>query len=235
MGYIYKVTNLINGKIYIGQTSRTIEKRWQEHLWDAHNHHNNCSLHSAIRKYSKSNFLVEKVIECDNDNLNDYEKYWISFYQSNNKHKGYNLTDGGDSNFKKNPDSEITKQKKSFAQTGENNSFYGKHHSANHRANISTPIVAYTDDGMIYMYYISQISANKDGYQQSHITDCVNGKHKHHGKTKSGQRLCWRFATNDECEVIRLKCLNYGVESLTPSVYKNFTEEYSNGNCDYEM
>lgn len=231
MGYIYKATNIVDGKVYIGQTIRTISERWKEHIWDAnklHSRHAGFYLHSAIRKYTKDSFTVEMVEECDNDKLNERERYWIGFYQSNNKHFGYNLTDGGDSHFRKCPESELSRLKKSVAQTGVNNSFYGKSHSANHRASISTPVVAYTDDGCVYMYYISQISARKDGYQQSHITDCVNGKYKHHGKTQNGERLRWRFAFDDESSIIKTNYIEFGVESLTPTAYQEFKEEYDN-------
>lgn len=224
MGYIYKVTNLTNGKIYIGQTARNVDRRWREHIWDAHGRCSCNGLHNAIRKYSEHNFDIETVEQCDNVMLNEREKYWIGFYHSNNKHIGYNLTDGGDSNYQKNPDSEETKYKKSAAQAGINNSFYGKHHSANHRANISTPVVAYTDDLAVHMYYVSQIATRKYGYQQSHITDCVNGKCRHHGKTPGGKRLCWRFATVDESAVIKSFYLQSGVESLTPAMYQEFID-----------
>lgn len=90
---IYKVTNNINGKIYIGQTKRTLEKRWSEHC----NKYSDCaSLHNAILEYGKENFSVVQI-DCaiDKEELNAKEKYWIQYYDSVNK--GYNLTYGGTS------------------------------------------------------------------------------------------------------------------------------------------
>lgn len=88
---IYKITNKINGKIYIGQSSN-IDERWKNHLKTKDNTH----FHNALQKYGKDSFKWE-IIE---DNLNDSkirferEKFWISFYKSNIT--GYNMTSGGD-------------------------------------------------------------------------------------------------------------------------------------------
>lgn len=94
---IYKITNLINGKIYIGQ-SRNIKKRWQNHKCAAHNPNNkgyNYPLYRAIRKYGIENFRFEIIESCFIEELNDREKYWISYYHSNDNDYGYNQDDGG--------------------------------------------------------------------------------------------------------------------------------------------
>ena len=106
MGYIYKITNNINGKVYIGQTIGTIEKRFNEHKRDAIK---GCqySLHRAMRKYGIDSFSVEEIEECPEEELNDREIYWISFYDS--YYQGYNMTIGG-SAFRKPPLSEEKKQ-----------------------------------------------------------------------------------------------------------------------------
>lgn len=96
MGLIYKIQNKINGHIYIGKTSRTLNKRWQEHVNYALAG-GTTALAKAIKKYGKDNFelfIVEDNI--DNDLLNEKEKTYINFYQSNNSNIGYNETDGGD-------------------------------------------------------------------------------------------------------------------------------------------
>ena len=60
MGYIYKVTNNINGKMYIGQTRRTIEQRWKQHIYDSFNNSLDTSaFHCAIRKYGIEAFKIE--------------------------------------------------------------------------------------------------------------------------------------------------------------------------------
>ena len=59
-GIIYKVTNLQNGKVYIGQTIRTLNQRRTQHIYDARN---SCSFyfHNAIRKYGEDSFVWEQI------------------------------------------------------------------------------------------------------------------------------------------------------------------------------
>lgn len=93
-GFIYKITNTINGKSYIGQTIQNVKERFYQHCATK------CSkavldmaIHRAIKKYGKSNFTVEVIEEVDSTNLNDRERYWIKYYDSYNN--GYNSTKGG--------------------------------------------------------------------------------------------------------------------------------------------
>ncbi|GJQ43785.1 MAG: hypothetical protein JETCAE03_32830 [Ignavibacteriaceae bacterium] len=90
---IYKITNKINNKIYIGQTNISLKKRLIGHIKD--NRKNNY-FHNAIKKYGQNNFIIEHIEYCQNQQeLNEREKYWIKHYKSNNKNFGYNSTDGG--------------------------------------------------------------------------------------------------------------------------------------------
>ena len=93
-GLIYKYTNLINNKIYIGQTREKLERRHQRHL---HQLNDNTYFHRALLKYGIENFSLE-IVE-DNipiSELDNKEKYWISYYDSfYATGKGYNLTEGG--------------------------------------------------------------------------------------------------------------------------------------------
>lgn len=96
IGYIYKITNTINNKCYIGQTSKTIEKRWREHVamsirTDRPDY--KYPLYRALRKYKSENFVVEKIEECNIEKLNEREIYWIEFYDSYKN--GYNQDMGG--------------------------------------------------------------------------------------------------------------------------------------------
>ncbi len=88
---IYKITNKINNKIYIGQSVRPFE-RFSQHCY---NKQTNISLiNKAIQKYGKENFNFE-IIESDIENYNEREKYWIKYYNSMIPN-GYNLTEGGE-------------------------------------------------------------------------------------------------------------------------------------------
>ena len=106
---IYKIENKINGKVYIGQ-SVNIGKRFIEHRYRAHDSTDEKTyglyLYVAIRKYGVENFSFEIIEECDKELLNEREKYWISHFRSNQKEYGYNLSDGGDSKYTRNMNSE---------------------------------------------------------------------------------------------------------------------------------
>ncbi len=96
-GYIYKITNTINNKCYIGQTIQDPKKRWYRHKWNSFNEKRCFKLHNSIKKNGVENFTFEIIYECDKRFLNHFEKNFISEYNSYNN--GYNLTSGGDSNY----------------------------------------------------------------------------------------------------------------------------------------
>lgn len=91
--FIYKVTNDINGKLYIGQTTHPIEQRWKRHVYDA-TKRLNTHFARAIRKYGEEHFHIEQIDTASSkEGLDFKECYWIKFYDSINK--GYNSCDGG--------------------------------------------------------------------------------------------------------------------------------------------
>lgn len=118
--FIYKITNLINGKIYIGQTTKSVQSRWRKHCKKSSN---GCSaIHNAIMKYGKDNFAIESVDTASNiEELNKKEKYWISSLNSIYP-TGYNLRLGGDNSLH----NETTILKQSLAKIGTKNPMYGK-------------------------------------------------------------------------------------------------------------
>lgn len=100
MGCIYKITNKINQKIYIGKTIREPLTRWKEHLQYANHQQEryNTPLYSAMRKYGIENFDFE-VIEnniLNEQELNRKEQQYIQFYNATSHENGYNVTIGGD-------------------------------------------------------------------------------------------------------------------------------------------
>ena len=81
--YIYKVTNIINGKLYIGQTTRFIQDRWERHINDALSNRLDTHFARAIRKYGPENFVVEQIdVASSQEELNEKEIYWIKFYNT---------------------------------------------------------------------------------------------------------------------------------------------------------
>lgn len=93
---IYKITNKINGKAYIGQSVH-IEKRWAREKQEAFckgSKSYDYILSRAFRKYGIDQFSFEILEECSREKLNEREKYYISLY--NTYYNGYNATLGGD-------------------------------------------------------------------------------------------------------------------------------------------
>ena len=94
MAFIYKITNDINQKVYIGKTEQTVEERFKEHGREYRK--KRCEkrpLYSAMKKYGTEHLHVELVEETDNPE--EREQYWIKFYNSYGS-TGYNATMGGD-------------------------------------------------------------------------------------------------------------------------------------------
>lgn len=103
---IYLITNKINGKKYVGQ-SVDIERRFSEHLRSAqpeiYSHKSErdikTPIHLAMQKYGIKNFSLTVLEECPKEQLNEKERYWISYYKSNEKSYGYNISSGGQDSF----------------------------------------------------------------------------------------------------------------------------------------
>jgi group I intron endonuclease len=111
IGVVYRITNKINNKGYIGQTVRTVAKRWNAHCRGK----NGCSaLFSAIKKYGKENFEIKVLARCDNlDQMNHREIYYIKLFRTLAPN-GYNIMKGGHNS----PQSEETKLRISSAKKG---------------------------------------------------------------------------------------------------------------------
>ena len=93
MGYIYKIENTVDNKIYIGQTMQDLETRWKQHLKKS----SNCRyLKSAIQKYGIDNFEFKLVCITFDNQLDDMEKEYIEQYDCLAPN-GYNLRLGGNS------------------------------------------------------------------------------------------------------------------------------------------
>lgn len=94
VGVIYKITNNLNGKVYIGQTVQPLRDRWYRHCGNyGSTNENNMAIKRAIKKYGKKNFTIEEIESCDYNDLDEKERFWINYYNSYNE--GYNSTLGG--------------------------------------------------------------------------------------------------------------------------------------------
>lgn len=102
---IYLITNIVNGKQYVGQTRRKAQRRWRQHITDSKH---KSALHNAINKYGEDSFYLQILDEANSqEELNELERHWI-FELSTLKPSGYNLTTGGGADYTV---SESTRQK----------------------------------------------------------------------------------------------------------------------------
>jgi group I intron endonuclease len=118
---IYKAVNKVNGKLYVGISSREPNRRISEHLYRA-NKGSKYPFHNAIRKYGIHSFewFIVDVTEY-REILLEKERYWVKILNSKVPN-GYNLTDGGENN---------------PIMYGENNPMFGKHHTEKTKKEIS--------------------------------------------------------------------------------------------------
>lgn len=126
--FIYKITNILDNKIYIGQTIRPIEDRFKRHILDAVNNVKDTHLARAIRKYGANNFTISEIDRATSQSeLTEKEHYWINYYDSTSPENGYNETDaiykcGGNTYASKTPtELECIAQKLSESKLGEKN------------------------------------------------------------------------------------------------------------------
>ncbi len=98
---MYKITNKINGKVYIGQTILSFKRRCDTHKNKLRQgKHYNSHLQSSWFEYGENNFIfeiIETSINCKNL-LDEREQYWIKLYNSTNQEFGYNIESGGNEN-----------------------------------------------------------------------------------------------------------------------------------------
>jgi group I intron endonuclease len=193
MGIIYLIKNKLNNKCYVGQTIRTLQKRWKEHC---DSNRKGSVINSVILKYSPDNFEITVIVETDNDKLDELEVKYIKEYNSLYPN-GYNIQTGGNLNKKhckesrekmrlsklgeKNHNfgkhrSDETKKKISLSKIGKNHHFFGKELSYEHKLNLSKSHKKTTELPM-YMVYLKERPKQyqDEGYS---ISNHPNGKNK---------------------------------------------------------
>lgn len=91
---IYRIVNIVNGHVYIGQTKEGFQRRFWLHRWQLRKgSHDNCYLQNAWNKYGEGNFEFQVLEVLDTGKIDDREIYWIAYYR---KHGGcYSIQDGG--------------------------------------------------------------------------------------------------------------------------------------------
>lgn len=199
-GVVYKITNLVIGKIYIGQTTKTPpEKRLKHHFYDAMNRKSKCYIHRSMWKYGIQNFIFEIVCYAFNDDaLNEMEKHFIKLYKSNNPEFGYNLTEGGGgvSGYRHTEDS---KQKGGL--THKNIPLSEEHKQKLSKAHTKCAVGQYTLSGEFITIFPSiRAAEHVTGIANSSICDGCKGKRK------SAGGFMWRYvAFFDSHEILKGK------------------------------
>lgn len=127
---IYRLTNTVNQKTYVGLTTQGLERRWKKHCSNARRG-SSCHLHNAIRKYGEVAFRREIMETTTVALMNEREQYWID-----KERPAYNMTAGGGGMVGYVPTAE-TRSKLSSAHTGTKNPNWGKTHSDETKAKMS--------------------------------------------------------------------------------------------------
>ncbi len=201
-GIIYKATNKINGKIYIGQTTYPLDIRIKEHIKSTRRRKSRYYFHKAIKKYGEENFKWEIIAKCNSlKELNQSEIDMIKKYKT--FECGYNLTIGGEgkSGYKH---TDETKKKISESLKGEKNFFYGKHHTQEtiqkiseaqkgkkgfnygkygQKSSIAKKYIIVTPEGeKIFVHGLVDFCRNykKEKLYHADLVKVANGKRKHH-------------------------------------------------------
>jgi group I intron endonuclease len=179
-GKVYKITNKINGKSYIGVTTKSLQERFDAHLYRANAEKS--AVQKAMKKYGKENFTIELIDTADSkDELFEKETSWIAHFNTFNGH-GYNLTLGGGGIVEM---SEDIKNKISKSKTGKKiEKLQGREITHDWRVKISRTLGCkvlkmfnpITGDE-IFLDYLNQ--CRDHGFHPGNVSMVLNGKRKH--------------------------------------------------------
>lgn len=240
---IYKIENLINGKVYIGQ-SVDIQYRFNNHKSESFNPKSNAydtAIHRAIRKYGVDNFSFDIIEECDQDKLREREIYWIDYYQSFGC--GYNLTSGGEGvqtiNIKqtqklwdkgfsvKEIAQNLNCQQHTVIRILESYDKYNNQESyrrgrENARNKMNKPIMQYDLYGTFIQKYTSITEASiSTNIKRSNISAALIGKQLSAGGYQ------WAYERSESPRIYDPKSFNDKKPVLQFDLYGNFIAEYS--------
>ena len=222
-GFIYMTRNNVNGKLYIGQHTRTMNPKDIDDSWYLGS---GDALHMAIAKYGEENFTREIIYECESKPELDYmEKVFISYYNAVKNEDFYNIAGGGQGvgSGENHPmygkrHTADAKRKISDAVRGERNPMYGKSHTDETKKKISMskvgisiphteewnckiglsnskPVAQYNKDGELIAVFKSRTEAEEiTGIQHQCIGRCVKGERKTAGV------YVWKDVEIDELE-----------------------------------
>lgn len=211
---IYKITNKVNGKIYIGLTTKGSGVRYRQH-WNESRIGEPAPIHNAMRKYGEDNFIVEIIDFAETVNeLKEKEKYYIAKYNATDKSIGYNVSLGGDGNMgythseeikqklrelalNRPPASEETRRKISEANKGRKPNATTRAELEKHNVKTSKTICQFDKDlNFIAEYPSIAEAARQTGIDRTTIQKQLNGTT--FLKRKKQIKFIWKL--KEECE-----------------------------------
>ena len=166
-GYVYRITNIKNGKVYIGKTTEKIVRRFKRHYYDSKK--KDMKINRAIRKYGIENFLIQELHEVSGYDIQEIDKELsrlevLEIKNHNSLKFGYNSTIGGDGTVGRKMNNK--NKKKMFR----GRDLYLKEHS-------NKSVDCYDEDGSFIKTFISISEASREtGYSRSSITKCCKEK-----------------------------------------------------------
>ncbi len=202
---IYKATNIVNKKCYIGQTIKSLQERMSNHRSASKHYRGNQYIHRAIRKYGWNNFTWEVIDDTCylQTELDEMEHHYIKQFHSHASEDGYNLTWGfgnTTTGYKFTKEQSIAH---SINTTGKRNGMYGKSHkqSTRHKQSDkkkgiyngknnpnSKRYMITHPDGMVEMVECMKLFCDKHDLSRTSMCRVVNGN-QHQHKEYTGQTL----------------------------------------------
>lgn len=204
---IYKITKKQNGKSYIGQ-SNNIERRIKEHQTKGKT--SRIPVDAAIEKYGIEAFTYEIIEECSLNKLNEWEQYWIKYY--NTKNNGYNCNDGGDFAFygENNGRSKLTEQDVIEIRIAYNNHLKQKDVYEKYKDKISFKYFQNLWQGRSWTYIMPEVFTKEN--KEYYIYQNSNGQN---GKSAK--------LTDEEVLLIRKRYVN----ETAKEIYKDYKDKIS--------
>ena len=128
-GIIYKITNKVNGKVYVGQTTGTLHKRWIKHCAKSTSKNRCRYIYSAIQKYGRENFDVVEISNCETKEQLDREESYQIELSNSLAPNGYNLKTGGHNTVYTEEARKNMSEGRKGKCVGKDNPFFGKTHT----------------------------------------------------------------------------------------------------------